>query len=159
MRGGVAMKKLVVVRHGDYGDDGHLNEAGVKQLEGLASKLAAAVGTGKVLILSSPAIRTKESAEIISLKFNSVPETTEWLFVDVRSDMNLPAVLQLVDARRDEMDCVILVTHGPYVRDFPVYFGKQALQVVLEIDTPVNEGEAVFVDCVEKKLVIFRSSP
>jgi len=60
------VKKLVIIRHGAYGNDGCLNEFGKGQIKSLAEKLREHMSGDKVVLLSSTANRARQSAEIIS---------------------------------------------------------------------------------------------
>lgn len=67
----LAVEKLVVARHGDYGSDGHLSERGRAATEMLAGHIRTFMGEkyvqhGVTLVLSSESARARETADIIA---------------------------------------------------------------------------------------------
>ncbi len=59
------MKHLVIARHGNYGFDHRLNDYGREQMAYLGRALKDALNGSSVYIVSSPAPRAFESAEIL----------------------------------------------------------------------------------------------
>lgn len=145
------MKKLVVVRHGQYGHDDHLNEVGRYWIKHLAKTLGVHLNGGSVLLLTSPADRARESAEIIGAHFGVELEEHDVLWSEGIHPEDFPSALKLVQSRQREVDTLILVTHLEYVRGFPSYFARQELRVEIKCH-PIEKGEAWVVDCEQGSL-------
>ncbi len=146
------MKRLVIVRHGEYGAMDHLNDNGKKQITQLTAN-PRLQKTEKVTIFSSPARRAKESAEILGIFFGVKAEEHAGLYDD-----SLPAferTLNLIRSKKDEVDTVILVTHLEYTKFFPSYFAKMELGVSsFPPEKSVSYGRAWEIDCEHKTLTL-----
>lgn len=143
------MKRLIIVRHGSYGDNGRLNDRGRSQIESLTKKIQAMVGSDSIVILSSTADRAQESAEILSQMSGEFENHTVLWSESSRPPEN-QVVLDLVKTKR-EADTVILVTHYEYVDTFPRFFGIRELNTDLN-SRVIEKGEAWIVDCENKTL-------
>ena len=146
------MKRLIVVRHGEYGDNGGLNTNGQAQIDALADRLHRLIDRASVLILSSTAVRARESAKILAKAFGGgIIEDYEVLWSESRHPEDLPAALALVKSRQDLADVIILVTHLEYTELLPAYFCR----MVLDIHRPsqsLRNGRAWVIDCELKTL-------
>lgn len=142
------MKKLIVVRHGDYGFDNHLNEKGEGQMKRISEKLREHIKGLSVYILSSSADRARESTEALSRELDIGFEFNELLWSDEEHGWSNEALLDLIRTKT-RVDVIVLVTHYEYANDFPRYFAMFQLKV--EDASPfckrVEKGEAVVIDC------------
>lgn len=148
------MRYLIVVRHGESGDDGHLSYEGNMEIARLAARLEEYIRGGTVRILSSPTDRAAESAEVFDLELDATLKIHDELSSDDRRPENHEAVLELVRSCR-EADTVILVTHHGYTERFPSYFGRHVLSTTLE-SYALETAEAWVIDCEEKTLTLIR---
>lgn len=150
------MKHLVIVRHGDYAVGGVLSEKGKKQINGIALQLANISHFKKAVILSSPAPRALESAEIIQQKLG-ISELVEIPFF--RSDTTAPAptyyrdrdpskVLDIINQYSDA-DVVIVVSHLELVNEFPRFFSRNSFGKFWNLPE-LQKGQAIHID-IEKK--------
>ena len=148
------MKKLILVRHGQYDNSGHLTDNGREQIKMLTKKLMQYTEDDmSVLVLASPAQRTYESAEIISKLFDIESETQDDLLSDgLNSPMNLDRLYKRIKSI-DKADVIILVTHFDYVADFPNYFSEMEWGIKLP-SVEIGRGEAWIVDCEQKTLTL-----
>ena len=148
------IKKLILVRHGQYDNAGHLTDYGREKIKILAKKLKQLVDDEMlVVVLASPAERTSESAEVISKMFGVEFEKTDSLLSEgALYPMNLSRALELVKSK-DKADIIILVTHFDYVADFPKYFSERELGITLP-SIEIGKGEAWVVDCLKKTLIL-----
>lgn len=148
------MKKLILVRHGQYDNSGHLTENGREQIKMLTGKLIGYIKDDmSVIVLASPAERTHESAEIIGKVFDVELEIHDDLLSDgLNHPMNLDRLYKHVKSM-DKADIIILVTHFDYVADFPNYFSKMEWGIRLP-STEIGKGEAWVVDCIQKTLTL-----
>lgn len=138
------MKKLIVIRHGDYDFDLRLNEVGRAQVLGLARSILAHA-EGSILILSSVALRALESAEIIQSVVGGQIEEHKVLWSERGHPEDFPSALKLVRERMESAGTIILVTHLEYAHDFPSYFLSEELNrshgtIIVE------KGEGVVID-------------
>ncbi|MDP3882493.1 MAG: phosphoglycerate mutase family protein [Candidatus Staskawiczbacteria bacterium] len=155
------MKKLFIVRHGDYTDDGeYLNEPlsslGKKQADSLADKLEGHVDKASVVILSSTSLRATQFAEIISARLDLPFESSDLLWSGTGGKVfgisdDFKKVLELLDKRPEDPDVVILVTHYEYVGGFTRFFGRVKLDVRL-LGEVIPKGTAWLIDCEKKEL-------
>ena len=150
-------KTLVIVRHGNYGDDDRLDDRGRKQIENLSTILksgeASSLISGNIVILSSTAPRAKDSAEILFRGLNCASIELEhadilWSGNDAPTSMSTEQVLQLIQRKADQpadpADVIIVVTHLEYVRSLPSRVG-------IEFYKTLDKGEMLVVDMATKK--------
>lgn len=142
------MKYIVVVRHGDYGRDGHLNNFGFDQMNALAEKLKFLIGDARVAVMSSPAIRARESAIIIANVFGVDYGTQDFLSED--SGMkDIGRAIAFADSDKKN-DALILVAHGPCAELFvALYCGDKFGKAEM---VTMGKGEAVMIDCEARKV-------
>jgi phosphohistidine phosphatase SixA len=146
------MIKLILVRHGQYDNTGHLSDNGREQIKMLAGKLEQYMKDDmSVVVLASPTHRTYESAEIISKAFGVEFQTYKDLLSEgLDNPMNLEGAYKLVKSL-DKADIIILVTHFDYVADFPKFFSEKEWGIKLP-SIEIGKGEAWIVDCEKKTL-------
>jgi phosphohistidine phosphatase SixA len=148
------MKKLILVRHGQYDNSSHLTENGREQIKMLATKLKIYIDNDmSISVLASPTYRTQESADIISKIFNIKFEIkNELLSEGFAHAMNLSRAYNLIKSK-DGVDIVILVTHFDYVADLPKYFSEKEWGIKLP-SVEIGKGEAWVVDCLQRTLTL-----
>ena len=153
------MKKLIIVRHGEYQDwvSGYpLSEDGKRQIRGLVNGIREHVNDGKALILFSTRTRAVQSAEILSSELRIASEAHEVL-VSGGGELNLAAALSFVQQQKDRADVVILVTHLEYGEMFPSHFAKHELGLQ---DTKafngygIKKGHAWVIDCEARTMAL-----
>jgi phosphohistidine phosphatase SixA len=144
------MKKLIIVRHGHYGDDLRLNDHGRTAINALATKLVPEVNEKSRLILTSTADRARQSAEIMSIVLGARYEEHGVLWSDSEHHWNLVWALNLVN-KHEQVDILTLVTHLEYAEYFPAYFGKEVLKTEFK-SWEINKAEAWIIDCPLKTL-------
>ncbi len=150
------MKKLVIIRHGDYDANGHLSEEGIDQITALAQLLKKEVAGRSVLILSSIADRASESATIIADTLGISFESHRLLWSEKRRPVDFPALLRLIRERENEVEFIVLVTHREYCEDFPLFFRSSMKGKPLEkqFRFPVlAKGEGAMIDCESAEVV------
>lgn len=146
------MKHLVIVRHGDYAVGGILSKEGKKQINSIALQLSNLTPIENAVILTSPAPRALESAEIIQQKFG-IYQLVEIPFF--RSDTTAPAptyyrdrdpskVLDIIHEHED-YDIVIVVSHLELVNEFPSFFARKSLGKFWHLPE-LEKGEAIHID-------------
>jgi len=143
------MKKLIVVRHGEYGPTISLNNLERNQIGSLTDRLHRLVDGASILLLSSTALRASESADILGKAFHVEVESHYFLWSANRYKVDFPAVLELVQSRQDMADVIILVTHLEYVEGFPAYFCERVLGIRCYTHS-IGKGQAVVIDCQNK---------
>ncbi|MCX6812263.1 MAG: histidine phosphatase family protein [Candidatus Berkelbacteria bacterium] len=155
------MKKLVIVRHGDYCySDGEnvLSHAGEDQIRELIEKLVAENviinSGGELVILSSTARRAVDSAKIIAEALGVRCNFNEILWSESFRIENLPGALELV-RQLESADTVIMVTHYKYTKYFPQYFGQEYLGVNSFPMSVAGKGRAWVIDCETKTCEYF----
>lgn len=146
------MKKLVLARHGDYGDDYCLNELGKKQMRLLAEELKKHTNCDKVVILSSTADRARQSAEVLSEVLGVEHQLHELLWSDCNHREDYKKALELIRAHKEGAEIIIIVTHLEYVEGFPNHFGQHELEGTRLSGYGIKKGQAWVIDCQTKKM-------
>lgn len=144
------MKRLILVRHGDYGNDKHLNLTGRNQMINLAFKIRGIIEGTTALILSSPVTRARESAEVLTELLGIASEVNGL----VTYGRELVQLLKLVKTKGRAVDVLILVTHLPLIERFPSYFGKHELGLTIPLQS-LDKGGALVIGCDEGTLSYF----
>ncbi|MCX6718684.1 MAG: histidine phosphatase family protein [Candidatus Staskawiczbacteria bacterium] len=140
------MERLVLVRHGDYGLDGHLSDTGRQQIVELAEVLADNINGSSMLVLSSTAPRAIDSAMIIAEKFSTTFESHRFLY----DEWDNQKLVSLISAHTNQAETVVVVAHVQ-VELFPKWFGKTHLNVRLPYLT-VPKGTGLDIDCRTKEI-------
>lgn len=143
------MKKLILIRHGDYSGD-KLNEVGRKQIIDLTNVLKEEyLNDESILLMTSTALRASDSAKVVSeiLKIDYKEYKTLWS--DKNHKENHEALLELIKSKQNEAETIILVTHYEYVEEFPAYFASKELDIEWS-DKLIGKGEAWVIDCQAK---------
>jgi len=148
------MKKLILVRHGDYVGSA-LTDYGRKQMQKLAPALARYV-VGNMYFVTSPIERAKESAAILAEYFK-VPVFNHRIWSAEGNWSNNEGAFQYIDYMNTSIDTFVVVTHLPFLESFPAYFGKKALDVLFH-NGGVNKGQAQVIDCQMKTMTCVRPS-
>ncbi len=138
------MKKLFVVRHGDYDDDNRLNEHGKKQIRELAKIVQADLNGYSVLILSSSAPRASDSAEAMDEVLKVGFEENKVFWYDSSHWSNPDDAHKAIMEKKDDADVIIVITHLDFTEDIPGIFMNE-----LGIDAhccSVGKGQAWKID-------------
>jgi len=143
------MVRLILVRHAEaFGDD--IDEPPTLML---AERLKMLL-SGSVRLLSSHFIEPAKTAEVIG-KVLAVPVKKENCLIyrdRTMSAEHKEEMLALVRASED-VDNVILVTHGPITDNFPAYFDERILHSGLMFPW-LAKGQVLVIDCNEKTFLI-----
>ena len=146
------MKRLFLVRHGNYNSEG-LTDDGREQVTRLAESIRPlAIGTSYVM--SSPIKRALQSAEIVAralgiADIEQVPFFHQDEFYH-RVPGHLEKAMQIVTERAGMVDNLVVVAHLPLVEDFTPYFAKSS-ETPFEFYATPRKGEGYCVDIEEKK--------
>lgn len=152
------MKRIVLIRHGEYGADDHLDERGRQQMHDLEKLLEPlAASWGRIGFLSSEADRAFESAVQLASGFRCWVEPVELLWSESSHPENLPALLELLNEGADEVDTYVLVTHYEYVSFFPGFFARQEWSRELDANERQQvrlavKGSALILDCIKQRV-------
>ena len=149
------MKKLIVARHGSYGEDMRISSAGREQMVKLAETLKKHIDGCKVVMLSSSAPRAADSAEVLAGLINVPFKEYEVLWSDNRHRRNDQAVLDLIESKKGDADVVIIVTHIEYTDSFPSFYARKVLNAQI-FSYGIGKGEAQILDCGQKTIQIVR---
>lgn len=151
------MKRLVAVRHGDcnsynIGED-HLYDSWREIIAEQTEKIRHYVSDGSILVISSTALRAKETAGIIANGFGCEFEGNEAIGSYYYQEDEIPQALELICSVAERADNIILVTHSEYCEILPVLFSQQNLDVEFEI-VRLRHGQAWIIDIKEKSIRI-----
>lgn len=146
------LRKLVVIRHGDFNADGTLTGSGVNRLNRAARFLADRVEP-PVRIASSVQQRARNSATIVIESL--MPLGVEYLEElatgkDAPNERyargDLTAVHQIVQRLSKDARTVVLVTHYEVCNYYPDFFLEKTLGGDFGCK-PMKRGEAQVIDC------------
>ncbi len=141
------MKKLIIMRHGDYNNyDYRLSKYGKKQMVQTAKIIHSVSNEYSIFILTSTAPRAIDSAKAINEVLQVGYEEHDELWDDDSHQGDWKKSINIIDSKKDSFDMVIVVTHLEFTEILPYYFARE----VLEIDDfdcgPVGKGEAIAID-------------
>ena len=146
------MKKLIIIRHGDYDDKtGLLNNNGARKIRTVAEVLGMYL-EGNTRVLSSTAPRAVQSAGIICDELDLTYEQHDVLWVDHAHPENFQGVFDLVQAASPHVDTIILVTHYDYGQYFPTYYGKRVWSKKLPVES-LNTGGMRILDTARQEVM------
>lgn len=144
------MRYLAVVRHGEYNDCGDndehnaLSHHGEEQIAALAEKLKALANGSKAALMTSPALRAKQSAAIIGKKLDIVAEEHLAFWTDRDHHPDIQDALSLIKDK-ESFDFVIIVAHLEYSSVLPCCFGP-TIGAEFRIGE-IKKGNARVIDC------------
>lgn len=142
------MKKLILVRHGEYDKQKQLSLAGKQQIRDLCVRLQPHIAGHSVIILSSTAPRAIQSAHVMAEILSAPVEPYPILWVDNFHSSNMEGVAALVEYNGHRADVVILMTHLEYVESFPSYYGLHAKMTYFPVVYDPEYGTGRIVDCI-----------
>ena len=143
------LRKVFVIRHGTYDDDTeHLDKKGIEQISKLVPVIKQYIsGEQSVFIVSSPALRAEDSAQIIGTALNLPYTLHESFFEDHNLTPNSIAALEALEeiAIERSTEVAIVVTHMEYGELLPeairVAYGKNFFTLL-----PLDKGRMVYID-------------
>jgi phosphohistidine phosphatase SixA len=153
-KSGGEMKKLILIRHGEYDfNTGVLTPCGVKQVQDTAKSLKSLLGLGKqtLFVVSSTAMRALDSA-VILIEWWGLDNTKlgeSYQLSTFSHPENLHCLYDFVDFLEDNkaMDILVFVTHLEYTSNFPAFFFKKRFGRRIVNRIPVKKGGGVIIDC------------
>lgn len=147
------VRQLFIVRHGAFNDrDGNLNHDGISQIEALAQKIKALLAEGGIRMLSSNAIRAKQSAAILEPVLGVSPTFHDILRIPPREGM--VKVVQLIESIDPPAPIVVVVTHLDFAEPLPVCWGEMKLDGTVFVEQFLSKGAAWYIDCMARTCVM-----
>lgn len=150
------MKKLIVLRHGDYNAAGDLSPLGKQQMERMAEKIPDLVADcSSIRVFSSPAKRALQSAEVIAAKLGLSAEKDS-VFYSADGKSNTQGALGFILSLPAETDGAIIVTHAELASEIPFYYAYQILKLPKMEYRVVSRGCGIILDLEAKtsKLIV-----
>lgn len=115
--------KIILIRHGAYDDKKNLSSKGKEQYI-LLSEFLKLILEGNINLISSPAPRAIQSAEVLGNNLKLKIDTYYQLWSDNNHPYDFDWFESLLKARELEgCDTLIIVSHLEYVQDFPRKLG------------------------------------
>lgn len=151
------MKKLIIARHGAYGDDLNLSPFGQQQMMSLAKQIKGHINGDRVVILSSTAPRAQQSAEILAQHLGVIHQLHDLLWSDSDHPHDHHEALKLVRTHKDSVDVIVLVTHLEYGEEFPQFFSNRELNGTRMDGNGIGKGQAWIIDCELKRMLLITS--
>jgi phosphohistidine phosphatase SixA len=155
------MKKCIVIRHANYDDtltNEPLNNSGKTQITKIASYLSNIITPDcKVKLLTSPALRAKNSAELLSSIIAIQFECCEDLWVNPNQSVEAKSVVnEILKAYTSECDILILISHLEYCNEFPYYISKQILKEPIVRLCRFSRGEMGVLDIEKRSFNLYK---
>jgi phosphohistidine phosphatase SixA len=142
------LQKLIVVRHGYYSGE-NLTSDGRRRVAGLAEVLASQLNGHTVALLSSTAIRARETSEILVASLGGIPFDEHRCFHSGGNYLEADQVteaLRLVDEKGMTHEVVILSTHMEFIDRFPTIWGRRrGFSINEQRDTPKGSARMINV--------------
>ncbi len=131
------MKNLFIARHGDYDmKNGQLTDEGRRKVAVLGGKIKTVTKTGSLHIMSSPAVRAYQSAEVLA-GILGVAEIERVPYLGSDPDLegsfsefevgSLNKMTNIVNSRINKADSVVMVTHYEVCKYFSPHYAKISL--------------------------------
>lgn len=141
-------KRVIVIRHGHYGQDHNLSEQGKNDIANLAIKLLPEIQGEDIICLTSMAPRALQSAEILQKKWAEQGVETQfekkyeiWSGNDagrerrrLQEDEQKKVSVHDFDwlqqfIEKDYHEVIVVVTHLEFVEDFPELLGMRGKEI------------------------------
>ncbi len=136
------MKKVIIVRHGDYDGNHRLSPTGENQMKKLAQLIEPHL-LPNTIFLSSTAPRADDSSRVLAtalkLKYKSFPELHSGNDSPVGQDNQRAINLINDEAKKNQADCVIVLTHLEYASVLPYKFRADNYR-------SINKGQGLIID-------------
>lgn len=156
------MKRLFLVRHGEYRGD-HLSEHGEDQIIRLSYVMKEFMNlVENSIILSSPVRRAIESAQIMAKKIDNITiMDTKNVILDEKSAYDkkfMPKIRKLIKTSLEKADIVVFITHLNVIECIYRYFlyEKKFNDVNLSKIVMLEYGDACLIDFDEKSVTYIR---
>lgn len=151
------MKRLIVVRHGDYQGDMTISDLGVRQMRKLARQLRRHVEGNVVRVLTSTAPRATGSARVLveELSLSGYIEALV-LWKDNEHWSDVEEALGFVREQFQGVDVLIVVTHLDHAEELPGLFAKKVLGRPNFDQVGLKKGQAVIVDSETIEVIVIR---
>lgn len=130
------LSAIIIARHPEYDlGSGSLTPQGIERANDLAmqitDKIPSISGVEHAIIVTSTAKRTAEAADILSHALGIPVEQSNVFLTDAFTVENIPAAINFIEAKQDDYDVIIIVTHLEYTDVLPracghAFFGGRA---------------------------------
>jgi len=118
----------------------------------LGNQLKSTLNGERVVLLTSSALRARESAEMLGNTIGCNFEAHDVLWSDSAHRKDLPGVMELIRSKRNDGDVLILVTHLEYIEYLPKYFSMEEFGEPVFPHMEILYGEAWDIDCDKKTI-------
>jgi len=153
------IQKIVLIRHGDYGNHGRISNHGREQMLYMADKIKSHTGAGSEgvasRIITSSAPHARDSAEVLAdvLGLTDIGLFTAlWSDNSGKHDQNNDLAIDIIRHQSVGVDVLIVVTHCEYASDLPNAYCEKILGL-----PPTNcpnrmivEGQCAIISCSER---------
>ena len=140
---------IILVRHGQYGYNGRLDDKGRATIFALIDQLKTIIGEQSVAIITSAAEWAKQSAALIAQTFGLLLDYQHegfqalWVYNDHME--SFPRAKELVKEHQDKADILIVVTHKEYAEELPCFYAWTEWNASFSV-FKVSYGEAIVID-------------
>lgn len=141
--------KVILVRHGAQDrDSGGLTPVGVQQIKDSAEKIKSfllvhEISPVDIALISSPMLRAKQSADIISRLIGIELEADEKL---ASRSVQAAEIVEKYISEHSQSKLIIVVSHQPQLEDILEHFEKKFCRSFQVSGIGLFKGDAVVVD-------------
>lgn len=139
------MNTIILARHGDYSEkSGRLTETGITQADALAAKIAPIVAGRSICYLTSPAYRTRETADIVAKHIPGEIKDNWELAGNVRDEDERVRLIAFINEKGSSVDVIIIFTHAHIAMHLPPHFSPAPDKKFVEQE--LGRGQARLLD-------------
>lgn len=159
------MKKLILVRHGDYdADTGSLDSDGLEQVHRLATAIAAHI-VSPVSIIASPATRTADTAALISRLACDGIQVQYHNFLDIEQstqteddDTTNAAINNIANTAGESAATIFIVTHEPIIDGYIKHYLCMRYGHKRRLHLAIRYAEAALIDLISGDILVARQA-
>ncbi len=151
------MQHLILARHGDYDPTrGNITQKGLRDVANLGRNLLPFI-SGNGLIRTSTIVRARQTAKALEQILRLPVEQLPALGVPQVTTHDLRAILQEVIPLGQNIDSLVLVTHGEVCSLFSLHYGQVILSTRFQKES-LETSEAFVIDCEARSRIKISSS-
>lgn len=154
------MKKLVLVRYGEYDSAGHINDVGRMNMQSAAGYIVDHTKTNSMIVVAANIPRAIESARVLAATLSLMePVVVDELYA-AAEDQRLPdcsvAYDKLVQLA-GSLEVVVAVVSREYIESLPPYIAGHVFGEVEFASASLERGEALMVDLEARRVYPLRA--
>ena len=155
------MKRLIIIRHPEYGDTGDLLPSSKEDFSDLFNTVVKETGLGDTFILTSPSPRTMQTTNIVDSAMGGFTPITQMLELRQKDYPSHECYEKIFNAIKEQMatsvDTLVISTHGEYTGGLLNYtFDRlkgRSLRENYFMHSNIEKGQMIVFDFEKEKAV------